>query len=573
MAAPEEQTAVRYLIQPGSPVPCGTGPQKVKLDTYRKRSVVWSFFRDINEGSVQCVLCNRYLHKKEHGSTTPMLRHLRLKHPSQVSRGLKGDIGAASSQDPQHMEIDGEEVFSVVVEMDNDESNIKTMHDDAGSAVSGPSEGSKQRSYAHLVHEDDLNHIPNRHSRRRSLIWRLFEHLDNLNAARCRICMKKLHKSGGISNLRRHLVKRHPHVLSELLSSNHQPSQALNDSSVSNDTYIVAEPSPTPVKLVLDAGQSHILTSLNEAEIPIIGSLQNQPQGESVQKIKETEGSNADGAEGVTVWDGVQKWIPVEVSLEDGNSDVTPSNEPEDTNHVINDSLQEVSTQKASHSGATDDSSDKPPTKNRRRSMIWKHFDILESAEAAQCRICSRKLQCFDSGGTGNLHRHLSKRHPEAFSELGSNQRQQLSPHTNSHGGTTKNLFIKPEQSTVRPSLPTTGQKTPRQPEVEIRVFEMELELIEALRRTQKEEAQALQRQRELLEKLQTVSAREVAAEREKIESLRKAQQEEAEELRRQREELEKGKAELQKKWEEFNQEREKFMLLSKSTDGGSDTI
>lgn len=101
----------------------------------------------------------------------------------------------------------------------------------------------------------------------------------------------------------------------------------------------------------------------------------------------------------------------------------------------------------------------------------------------------------------------------------------------------------------------------------------MELELIEALRRTQKEEAQALQRQRELLEKLQTVSAREVAAEREKIESLRKAQQEEAEELRRQREELEKGKAELQKKWEDFNQEREKFMLLSKSTDGDSDMI
>lgn len=132
--------------------------------------------------------------------------------------------------------------------MDNDESNIKMTHDDAGSAVSGPSEGSKQRSYAHLVHEDDLNHIPNRHSRRRSLIWRLFEHLDNLNAARCRICMKKLHKSGGISNLRRHLVKRHPHVLSELLSSNHQPSQALNDSSVSNDTYIVAEPSQTPGK-------------------------------------------------------------------------------------------------------------------------------------------------------------------------------------------------------------------------------------------------------------------------------------------------------------------------------------
>lgn len=88
------------------------GPRKVKLDTYRKRSVVWSFFTDIDEGSVQCVLCNRYLHKKEHGSTTPMLRHLRLKHPTQVYRGMEGDHGAAASHDHQHMEIDDEQIIS-----------------------------------------------------------------------------------------------------------------------------------------------------------------------------------------------------------------------------------------------------------------------------------------------------------------------------------------------------------------------------------------------------------------------------------------------------------------------------
>ncbi|MEQ2221535.1 hypothetical protein ILYODFUR_016908 [Ilyodon furcidens] len=88
------------------------GPRKVKLDTYRKRSVVWSFFRDIDEGSVQCVLCNRYLHKKEHGSTTPMLRHLRLKHPTQVYRGMEREDEAAASHDHHHMEIDGEQIIS-----------------------------------------------------------------------------------------------------------------------------------------------------------------------------------------------------------------------------------------------------------------------------------------------------------------------------------------------------------------------------------------------------------------------------------------------------------------------------
>ncbi|KAM4744257.1 uncharacterized protein FYW61_000393 isoform 2-T2 [Anableps anableps] len=495
--------------------------------------------------------------------------------PRKVYRGMEREHEAAASHDHQHMEIDGEQIISVVVSVDDDESNTRTTQNDSdpGAAVSGLFEPSPRGSLAHLIHEDDLSHIPNRHSRRRSLIWRLFEHLDNLNAARCRICMKKLHKSGGISNLRRHLVKRHPKVLSELLSTNHRPAvppQDVNVASVSRETYIGTEPHQGPVKLVLEDGESHILTTLNETGSPVISSLPAIQQAESAEKIIETEGSNADDGMGGTMWDSGQKWFPVEVRVEDDNSDVmTPSIEP-DASHVINDNpdpLQEGLAQGAIHSEAGDNSSERPPTKDRRRSVIWRHFERLESSEAAQCRICMRKLQCYDSGCTGNLHRHLSKRHPKVFSELGSNSlKQQLSPDSNGHSGTTESPLIK-HGLPVRPPFPTTGLKASRQPEVEIRVFERELELIEALRRTQREEAQALQQQRELLEKLQTVGAREAAAERETIESLRKAQQEEADELIRQREELEKEKAELQKKWEELNQERQEFSLLSKSKD------
>ncbi|XP_043993987.1 zinc finger BED domain-containing protein isoform X5 [Gambusia affinis] len=349
--------------------------------------------------------------------------------PRKVYRGMERDHEAAASHDHQHMEIDDEQIISVVVSVDDDESNTRTTQNnsDPSTAVSGLCETSPRGSLAHLIHEDDLSHIPNKQSRRRSLIWRLFEHLDNLNAARCRICMKKLHKSGGISNLRRHLVKRHPKVLSELLSTNHRPavpSQDVNAAGVSRESYIGTE--PHPVKLVLDDGESHIMTTLNEPDIPAINKLPGIPQGESAEKIIEAEDSNGDGTGG-TMWDSGQKWFP------------------------------------------------------------------------------------------------------------------------------------------VRSSFPSAGLKISRQPEVEVRVFERELELIEALRRTQREEAQALQQQRELLERLQTVGAREAAADRETIESLRKAQQEEADELIRQKEELEKEKAELRKKWEELYQEKEEFSLLSKS--------
>lgn len=115
MTANKDQNYGQILVldQAGSSIPCGMGPQKVKLETCRKRSVVWSFFRDIDEGSVQCVLCDRYLHKKEHGSTTPMLRHLRLKHPTQVYRGMaRENEAAAGGQDQQHIEVDGEQIIS-----------------------------------------------------------------------------------------------------------------------------------------------------------------------------------------------------------------------------------------------------------------------------------------------------------------------------------------------------------------------------------------------------------------------------------------------------------------------------
>lgn len=572
---------ILVLDQTGSSVPSAMGPQKVKLEPCRKRSVVWSFFRDIDEGSVQCVLCNRYLHKKEHGSTTPMLRHLRLKHPTQVYRGMEreNEAAAAASQDQQHVEVDGDQIISVVVSMDDDESSTKTTQNDSdpSPAVSGVPEGSHHGSIADLIHEDDLSYTPNRHSRRRSLIWRLFEHLDNLNAARCRICMKKLHKSGGISNLRRHLVKRHPNVLSELLSTRPVlPSQELSIASVSSGTCIETEHRQAPVKFVLEDGEAHILTTMNETNNPEMNSRPDLLQGESADQIIETEDSNADCVAEDTVWESGQKWISVEVRVDDDNSDVvTPSNEP-DTRHIIKDNphlLQKASAHEAIQSQTGNQSFERPPTRNRRRSVIWRHFDRLESAEAAQCRICMRKLQCFDSGCTSNLHRHLSKRHPKLFSELGSNpHKQQLSPDSNGHSVKTESPPTKHEIP-VRAPCPITEQKVSGQPDVENRVFERELELIEALRRAQREEAQALQQQRELLEKLQKVGAREAAAERESIASLRKAQQEEAEKLIRQREELEREKTELQKKWKELHQEREEFLLLSKSKEDSVTTV
>ncbi|XP_017296290.1 zinc finger BED domain-containing protein [Kryptolebias marmoratus] len=546
--------------------------RREKVDKYRKRSMVWSYFKNIDPVSVQCLLCSRYLHRQDHGSTTPMLRHLRLKHSAEVPRrGFGLEAEGAAGQEPHCVEIDGDQIMSVVVEMEDGASDTKTLpgDSDASPAVGALREASHEDPEEQTPAErgDDS---PVKHTRRRSLIWRLFEHVESLNAARCRICMKKLLESGGISNLRRHLRKRHPKVLSELLASSHEHPAASSleagDDSATQGAFLGTENMQVPVKVVVVEEVPEVVTE-NRATNGLPDAFQ---QG-SPQIITPAEkGSSVQVGSADTSWNNTQKWIPVE-ALGGGSADVpTPSNET-DIRSAINGLLETLNdgSDKVARAGEGEDQSAK---QSRRRSLIWQHFERLENLEAAQCRICMKKLKCFESSCTGNLHRHMSKRHPKVFSKLASNRQQHPSPSSSFKDGANENLTVRKhdqKKPALRHSVPAGGSEASRESEVESRVLKQERELIEALRRTQREEARTLDQQRELVEKLRAAGAREAAAEKEKIESLRKAQQEEAKELSRQREELEKEKAELQKMWGELQREREELLLpLDKDATG-----
>ncbi|XP_071344566.1 zinc finger BED domain-containing protein 4 [Trachinotus anak] len=256
------------------------------------------------------------------------------------------------------------------------------------------------------------------------------------------------------------------------------------------------------------------------------------------------------------------QFCSVDVPLEDGDSDIHTTMNESDISSAINgimESAQGDTAEPITHGEACDDS---PVRRTRhKRSLIWRHYERLDSLNAARCRICMKKLQCFEGGGTSNLRRHMSKRHPEVFSRLLVDGLKPP-PSSSSQGSSANSDALTPSEAagaTEQRQFPGS-----RASDGERRVLRRERELIEALRRTQKEEARALEHQRELLEKLRSADAREAAAEREKIESLRKAQQEEANALNRLREELQKEKAELQKKWEELQQEREELLLFSR---------
>lgn len=110
----------------------------------------------------------------------------------------------------------------------------------------------------------------------------------------------------------------------------------------------------------------------------------------------------------------------VEVALEDGDTDIlTNERNDSDINYAINGILEAAEggpAKQITHEEVSDDHLVR--RRRNKRSLIWRHYERLDSLAAARCCICMKKLQCFEGGSTSNLRRHMSKRHPEVFSQL-----------------------------------------------------------------------------------------------------------------------------------------------------------
>lgn len=109
----------------------------------------------------------------------------------------------------------------------------------------------------------------------------------------------------------------------------------------------------------------------------------------------------------------------VEVALEDGDSDTPTTVDGSDMISSV-DGVVDASQGDSAELMTHENTSDNLPVKQNphKRSLIWRYFDHLEGLDAARCRICMKKLKCGESGGTSNLRRHMSNRHPEVFSSL-----------------------------------------------------------------------------------------------------------------------------------------------------------
>lgn len=293
--------------------------------------------------------------------------------------------------------------------------------------------------------------------------------------------------------------------------------------------------------------------------------------------------------------------------VEDGDSDCVVAVDEGEVNSSMND------IEGAGQDLPTEDNQ----KSKRKRSWIWRHFNLLDGLAAVHCRICSRKLQ--SNGGTSNLIRHLSKKHPQLLrtqqphSSLGSNvndgssaqledTRQGVPLELMTHekagdffpvgsdrkliwrhfdlleslaaarcricmkkmqylrGSSTRNLFR--HMSKRHPQL--CSQLTDRSNingdalmtvETENDQLKKEKELIEVLRTAQRKEADAVEEEKVLLKRLQAENAREAEA--------AEAEKQHIESLRRaqqeEAEDLSRQKEELQREKEELQKEKEEL--------------
>ncbi|XP_031170181.1 uncharacterized protein LOC116060640 isoform X2 [Sander lucioperca] len=597
-----------------------------------KRSLVWRHFEYLDSlAAARCRICMKKLKCFKDRSTSNLHRHLSKRHPGVFSQLVAvkqhpppphssqgSNANGDTSTPPETVGApEKQRQFSVEVSLEDSDTHTPVNDADINSAINGILEAAQGSLAEQITHEEASDDRPVKCRRnKRSLVWRHFEYLDSLAAARCRICMKKLKcfKDRSTSNLHRHLSKRHPGVFSQLVAVKQHPPPPHSSQGSNANVEVSLEDSDTHTPVndadinfaingILEAAQGSLteqitheeasddrpvkcrqkkrslvwrhfeyLDSLAAARCRICMKKLECSEGRSTSNLHRHLSKRHPGVFSQLVADKQHPPPPhssqgsnanVEVSLEDSDTHTTVNDA--DINSAINGILEAAQgslAEQITHEEASDDRPVK--CRQKKRSLVWRHYEYLHSLAAARCRICMNKLECSEGRRTSNLHRHLSKRHPGVFSQLVAVKQHPPPPHSSQGSNANGDTSTPPETvGALEKQRQFSGKlKVSRASEGEKHVLRRERELIEALRRVQKEEARALEHQRELLESLRAVNAREAAAERQQIESLRKVQLEEAKDLSRQREEVQKEKTQLQKKWEELQQEREEHVLL-----------
>ncbi|XP_041916990.1 zinc finger BED domain-containing protein isoform X4 [Alosa sapidissima] len=468
----------------------------------RKRSIVWSFFKEEDDKQVVCLICMRTIH--HFGKTTNMLRHLRSEHPGEFSdfnfESIVTGLTAKTARNTKNNISNGLVEVAVMLgepERAPQENGIEDMEVHGvieGILCASAGQGPSSDQNSELGNADEVTVTT--HSRKRSAVWMHYQKVDDEKKALCMLCKEKIQHQSSTSNLLRHLRKKHPSNFSQLEMNTLQHAGGqkiyhMNTPQASTDLIVNCH---------TEAHQSNQTgTSVNSA----VRRPNHQLNAEAVMLGSPEKAPPENGIEDMEVHGAIQGILRAAAG-QGPSSDQNSS--------------------KADAEGVT------AAAPSRKCSAVWVHY---------------RKLEVHSLKHTGGRKTHTDI---------------QRSNHTNAPSSAVNSPNC---QLVVEQHLQSTCYSSNSCPGLsESHVLQRERELTEALRRVQREEGKCLEQQRELLEKSRELQAETHALHTERcaLQEEAKMLQKEKEEIQADREKLQNEKNEVERLKQELKDEQ--AMLL-----------
>ncbi|KAJ8923089.1 hypothetical protein NQ315_001641 [Exocentrus adspersus] len=237
----------------------------------RKRSSVWNIFLAVNQSTAYCKLCNRSITYKS--STSNLKRHIKAKHPSKLeepfSEGADTDAhyvfvvepdaneAVSNKADPEWTPESASTAGSPVkisnklnrkksvlwnyfIPLNQDRASCNTC----GRTLCYKTSANLRRHMelrhpeVHIPRSSEGSYIPSAstslmvskmENKKKSASWRFFSRIDD-NLACCNICKDTISYKNSTSNLKRHVVRKHPniHIPTELQNTASDEAETLS---------------------------------------------------------------------------------------------------------------------------------------------------------------------------------------------------------------------------------------------------------------------------------------------------------------------------------------------------------
>uniref|UniRef100_A0A6P7G7N8 Uncharacterized protein LOC114338666 n=1 Tax=Diabrotica virgifera virgifera TaxID=50390 RepID=A0A6P7G7N8_DIAVI len=399
----------------------------------KRHSSVWKYFKKLSPSNIpQCNICLKKMSSKS--GTSNLWKHLNRKH---------SDISADTSHSDQTSDNEEVQVNSDDEKGDKRHSSVWKYFKKLSpsnipqcniclkkmSSKSGTSNlwkhltrkhydisFDKDNSYSDPTsgnEEVQVNSDDEKHGKRNSSVWKYFKKLSPSNIPQCNICLKKMSRKSGTSNLWKHLNRKHPDVSTDKDDSHSDQTSDNEDVQVnSDDEKDCSKQSGSSVQPNLNAKSNKEEGNRDEE----VGTRKRSSVWKFFTKVPFSDISRCNLCQTKMTYksgttSNLRKHLArkhPELSVDKDGSFVQ---EKEPLVESTPQKRGRKSTSREIKAEVIDTTCEEVNTPRKRASSVWNYFKKLPNSKIPVCKICN--VQMSSKSGTSNLWRHIAGKHPD----------------------------------------------------------------------------------------------------------------------------------------------------------------